>query len=73
MSSEKYRSYFDLKLQSRHFVAGEEVILLLPDSRKKLLLAWKGPFTILKRKNKVNYIIDKNRTAKLYHINLLTM
>ena len=71
VSSEKYRSYFDLKSQSRYFVAGEEVLLLLPDSRKKLLLAWKGPFTVLERKNKVNHLIDQGGVPKLYHINLL--
>ncbi|XP_063601110.1 uncharacterized protein LOC134777201 [Penaeus indicus] len=71
ISSSRYRSYFDLKSQKRHFKKGDEVLVLLPDHTNKLLMAWRGPFPVLEQKNKVNYLIDENGTHKLYHVNLL--
>ena len=67
----KYKSYFDLKSQDRKFNVGDEVLLLLPDSRNKLLMAWMGPFKVLEKRNRVNYLIDQNGTQKLYHVNIL--
>ena len=66
-----YKTYFDLKSQDRRFSVGDEVLILLPDETKKLLVSWKGPFPVLERMNRVNYIINENGKAKLYHINLL--
>lgn len=71
ISVSKYKTYFDLKSQNRQFSVGNEVLILLPDSTNKLLMAWKGPFTVLERKNRVNYIIDENGSPKQYHANLL--
>ena len=40
ISATQYKSYFDLKSQDRQFIPGDEVLLLLPDSKKKMLMAW---------------------------------
>lgn len=72
ISSSRYRSYFDLKSQKRHFKKGDEILVLLPDHANKLLMAWRGPFRVLEQKNKVNYLVDENGTHKLcHHVNLL--
>ncbi|XP_037784772.1 uncharacterized protein LOC119580748 [Penaeus monodon] len=71
ISSSRYRSYFDLKSQKRHFKKGDEVLVLLPDHANKLLMSWRAPFPVLEQKNKINYLIDENGTHKLYHVNLL--
>ena len=71
VSSARYRSYFDLKSQNRQFKPGDEVLVLLPDKKSKLLMAWSGPYPVLERRNKVNYLIDENGVSKLYHANLL--
>ncbi|XP_047469564.1 uncharacterized protein LOC125025584 [Penaeus chinensis] len=71
ISSSKFKSYFDLKSQDRKFNPGEEVLVLLPDSSNKLLLSWKGPYTVLECRNKVNYLIDEGGKPKLLHANLL--
>ena len=55
ISSARYKSYFDVKSQSRSFKPGDEVLVLLPDSTHKLLMAWSGPYKVVERKNKVNY------------------
>ena len=48
-----------------------EVLLLLPDTTNKLLVAWKGPFAVPKRRNRVNYVIDYDGVSKEFHANLL--
>ena len=71
MSISRYKSYFDLRSQDRHFKPDDEVLVLLPDSNKKLLVSWRGPFKVLERRNKVDYLIDDPKGPKLYHANLL--
>lgn len=71
ISSQKFKAYFDVKAQERKFKPGDEVLVLLPDDNRKLLLAWKGPYKVVERRNKVNYLINENGKLKLYHANLL--
>lgn len=52
VSATKYKEYFDVKSQSRTFAAGDEILLLLPEGKSKLLIAWKGPFKVLEKKVK---------------------
>ena len=46
LSIQKYKTHFDLKSQDRQFSPGDEILLLLPDTGNKLLVAWKGPFAV---------------------------
>jgi hypothetical protein len=71
ISGTKYKQYFDLKSQDRKFEVDDEVLVLLPDCHNKLLMSWRGPFKVLEKKNKVNYLIDDNGSKRLYHTNLL--
>jgi hypothetical protein len=71
VSVNRFKHYFDLKSQNRQFKKDDEVLVLLPDTRKKLLMAWSGPFKVLERRNRVNYVIEEKGKPKLYHINLL--
>ena len=70
-STDRFKTYFDLKSQNRYFNVGDEVLILLPDLQKKLLLSWSGPHKVLERRGKVNYIIDQKGKPHLYHVNLL--
>ena len=56
ISVQKYKTYFDLKSQDRQFAPDNEVLLLLPDTANKLLVAWRGPLTVIERRNRVNYV-----------------
>ena len=38
ISANKYKSYFDMKSQDRKFHPGDEVLVLLPDNKSKLLM-----------------------------------
>ena len=71
ISATKFKSYFDLKSQDRQFAVGDEVLILLPDNTHKLLMAWSGPYKVIERRNRVNYLIDKDGIPKLFHANLL--
>ena len=71
ISAQKYKHYFDLKSQNRSLEPGDEALILLPDTHNKLLMSWKGPFKVLEKKSRVNYLLSENGTPKLYHINLL--
>jgi len=71
VSAARYKSYFDVKSQDRRFKVNDEVLVLLPDSKKKLLMSWLGPFKVLECKSRVNYVIDQDGVPKLYHANLL--
>ena len=71
-SKEQYKKYFDKKaVKNKSIKEGDEVLLFLPDSKKKLLMAWKGPYKVLTKKNNVNYEILQDGGKKLYHANLL--
>ena len=71
LSATRFKDYFDCNSQDRQFAPGDEVLVLLPDSSHKLLMAWSGPHSVLEKRNRVNYLIDFNGKPKLYHANLL--
>ena len=71
ISSDKYKTYFDLKSCKRKLKVNDEVLLLVPDKQSKLQLSWIGPYKVLERQGPVDYWIDVNGKRKLYHINLL--
>ena len=64
-SKEQYKKYFDKKaVKNKSIKEGDEVLLFLPDSKKKLLMAWKGPYKVLTKKNNVNYEILQDGEKK---------
>ncbi|XP_042229996.1 uncharacterized protein LOC121871652, partial [Homarus americanus] len=71
ISNTKYKAYFDVKSQDRQFIPGDEVLVLLPDKKSKLLVSWNGPYKVLEKRSRVNYVIDEPKGPKLYHANLL--
>lgn len=45
---------------------GEKVLVLLPTASNKLLMQWKGPFTIVEKVEKVDYKIDIGGKLKTF-------
>ena len=70
-ASDKYKAYYDRGAKPRSLEVGDKVLILLPTDHNKLLLQWKGPYTILQRFNDVDYKVQVKGKAKTYHINLL--
>ena len=67
----KHKTYYDKKARSRQYDEGDEVLLLLPTDKNKLLMQWKGPYKIVKKQSRMDYTIDLGTRLKTFHINLL--
>ena len=52
---ERQKYYYDKKARMRSFSAGDKVLVLLPSDTRKLKAVWKGPFTIVRNINTVDY------------------
>ena len=70
----KQKQWYDQNAREREFQEGEQVLVLLPTSHDKLLARWQGPYTVLKRVGKVDYLVDmhdRRKRKKVLHVNLL--
>ncbi|XP_047475992.1 uncharacterized protein LOC125029857 [Penaeus chinensis] len=70
-AGDSYQYYYDKRAREREVNVGDKVILLLPTSHNKLLLQWQGPFKVIKKANRYNYVLDVNGTERKYHINMI--
>ena len=70
-SSQRYKKYYDRKTKSRSFEAQDKVLILLPTDNNKLLMQWKGPFTIVAKSGIADYKVDVHGKIKTFHANLL--
>ena len=61
----KNKRLYDRKAKRREFLVGDKVLVLLPTSSNKLLMHWRGPYTITKHVAGNNYKINtKNKYEK---------
>src|SRR5215469_13806273 len=68
----KQKRLYDRGCHMNNIHVGDRVLLLLPTSTNKLFAAWKGPFTVVSRRNAVDYIVrHDDGKEKTYHINML--
>jgi len=58
----KNKAHHDKKAKVRRFQVGDEVLLLLPSDTNKLLMLWKGPFSVVEV-FRTDYKIDMNGTV----------
>jgi hypothetical protein len=70
-SQHKYKKYYDRKSKPRTLQIGDQVLILLPTDRNKLLMQWKGPFPVVGKFNDVDYVIKIKGKEKPFHINNL--
>lgn len=70
-SRDSYQSYYDRHARDRMLTPGQQVLLLLPTSNNKLLAEWKGPYDVIERANKWNYVIRVGEVDCKFHINNL--
>ena len=70
-SQSAYRAQYNKKAKARSFKVGDEVLLLLPTDRNKLLMHWKGPFKVVGRVGKLDYRVDLGSRITTFHANLL--
>ena len=70
-AQETQKEYFDRKAKPRALTPGDEVLIMLPTDNNKLLMKWRGPYTVKEKIATNNYLIDVRGTNKVFHINML--
>ena len=72
-SHEKYRRNYNRKARQRSFKVGDEVLVLLPTDKNKLLMHWKGLFRVVGTVGKLDYRVDLGNRITTFHANLLKL
>ena len=70
----RQKEWYDQKARQREFLPDDQVLILLPTSQNKLMAKWQGPYRVVKKIGKVNYLIDlhdRQKQMRIYHVNLL--
>ena len=68
------KTWYDKRARTRVFKPGDQVLVLLPIHSHPLQAHYCGPFTIAKRVNEVDYIVNtpgRRKARRLCHINML--
>lgn len=66
----KHKAYHDRKAERRTFVSGDKVLILLPTSSNKLLMAWKGPYMVDDLWEDTDFRVSINGKLMTYHVNI---
>ena len=53
----RQKKWYDRNARDRSFQVGDQVLVLLPSTTSKLTAQWQGPYQVLSRVGKVNYLI----------------
>ena len=60
-AQQQYAAHYNTRSKDKHFVVGEQVLILEPDSTaSKVFSRWKGPAQILEVRSPYSYLIDYN-------------
>ena len=73
-AQQKQKTWYDRNSREREFHPGDEVLVLLPTTTNKLLAQWQGPYRVLRRIGKVDYVIDmhdRRKRHRTFHVNML--
>ena len=70
-AQQRQKRVFDRHALERYFDVGDQVLLLRPQKKNKLQVAWRGPFTVKERIGDWNYRISLPGKTRVYHANLL--
>ncbi|MDJ0933722.1 RNase H-like domain-containing protein [Breoghania sp.] len=73
-SQGEMKAQFDRRAEKREFKPGDKVLALLPLVQNPLTARFQGPYTVRKKLNPVNYVIDtpdRRKPHRVCHINML--
>ena len=70
-SQKRYKRHYDRKAKPRQLEVGDQVLILLPTVSNKLLMQWKGPYTVESRMGANDYRVKMGSKTKTYHVNML--
>ncbi|GFO03184.1 hypothetical protein PoB_002968900 [Plakobranchus ocellatus] len=66
-----WRLRHESKSKLKHFVPGDEDLVLLPTSDNKLELSYKGPYRVVEKRTGIVYLVDLGDRKCTFHMNLL--
>ena len=70
-SQKRYKRHYDRKVKPRRLEVGDRVLILLLTDSNKLLMQWRGPYTVESRVGANDYRVKMGSKTKTYHINML--
>ena len=70
-SQKRYKRHYDRKAKPRRLEVGDRVLILLPTDSNKLLMQWRGPYTVESRVGANDYRVKMWSKTKTYHVNML--
>ena len=73
-AQDRQKRWYDQTARIRELHPGDQVLMLLPTSTNKLLAQWQGPYQVLQKVGKVNYMVDmhdRRKRKRIFHINML--
>ena len=68
------KQWYDKGAKQRQLQVGDYVLVLLPTSTSKFTAQWQGPYLVLKKVGKVNYLVDmgdRKKRKRVFHVNML--
>ena len=68
------KEWYDRTARERELSPGERVLVLLPTTTSKLTAQWHGPYEVLRRIGKVDYLVatpERRKRETIFHINML--
>ena len=69
-AQQRYAAQYNLRAKDKHFVVGEQVLILEPDSTaSKVFSRWKGPATVVEVRSPHSYLIAINGSRRHVHAN----
>ena len=69
-SQKRYKGHY-WKAKPRRLEVGDRVLILLPTNSNKLLMQWRGPYTLESRVGANDYRVKMGSKTKTYHVNML--
>ena len=64
------KKHFDLNAKKRVLDNGMKVLVLLPERRNRLNMAWRGPYVVKQWVNDNNYVIEmEKKKERIFYVN----
>lgn len=72
-AKEDMKLNYDKKSRITSYTVGDQVLILKPSSKVKLLGSWQGPFTVVEKLSETTYRVQRTRSSKTstYHVNFM--
>ena len=70
-AQKRHKVHFDKHTNSISLNVGDKALFMLPTDHNKLLMRWKGPFSVIDKIGQTDYRIQVGNNQKVFHINML--